>query len=90
MRRYIWTYMLNVMGKLIMLKDDDHRRINLLRRRLKARSKAEVVRAGLELLEQQTLRAERSERLRRAAVLAAPSSNAFIREMFGPRRSRRG
>lgn len=75
----------SIMGKLLMLKDEDDVRIVRLKRRLKARSKAEVVRLGLDLLESNSARAARSARLRRAARLAAPSSREFMREVMHAR-----
>jgi len=79
------VYMHSIMGKLLMLTDRDDRRIVRLKRRLKARSKAEIVRAGLQLLEERAERDNRTERLRRAAILAGPSSREFRREIFGDR-----
>ena len=73
----------SIMGKLLMLTDRDDRRIVRLKRRLKARSKAEIVRAGLRLLEQQAEREDRSERLRRAARIVGPNSQRWRREIFG-------
>lgn len=79
--------MLKPMGKLLMLRDDDDRRIQRLKRRLRARSKAEVVRLGLDLLEQEGARRALSDRLRRAARLARDSSAEFLAEVSGtPRR----
>ncbi len=71
------------MGKLLMLRDEDDRRIVQLKRRFKAKSKAEIVRAGLRLLEQQAVREDRSERLRRAARIVGPNSQQWRREIFG-------
>ena len=43
----------------LMLQEADARRIELLKKRLGARSKVEVVRSALDLLEKSPLRAER-------------------------------
>ena len=63
-----------------MIQEDDNRRIEELKKRLSARSKVDVVRAGLTLLERETERQARVERWRRAALLAAPSSRAVNAE----------
>jgi hypothetical protein len=62
------------MGKPLMIQEDDDRRIERLKRRLGIDHKVDVVRAGLELLETQADREERSARWRRAAGRAAASS----------------
>jgi len=64
------------MGKPLMIQEDDNRRIEELKKRLSARSKVDVVRAGLTLLEREAERQARVERWRRAAQLAGPSSRA--------------
>jgi Arc/MetJ-type ribon-helix-helix transcriptional regulator len=66
-----------------MLTTEDDVRIVRLKRRLKAKSKADIVRAGLRLLEQQAEREDRSERLRRAAIIVGPNSRQWRREIFG-------
>jgi hypothetical protein len=68
------------MGKLLMLRDEDDARIVKLKRRLKAKSKVEVVRSGLALLEREAERAERVAQYRRAAALVRRSSAEFLRE----------
>jgi Arc/MetJ-type ribon-helix-helix transcriptional regulator len=68
------------MGKPLMIQEDDNRRIEELKKRLSARSKVDVVRAGLALLEREAERQARVERWRRAARLAGPSSRAVNAE----------
>jgi Arc/MetJ-type ribon-helix-helix transcriptional regulator len=52
-----------------MLRDEDDKRIEHLKRRLRAKSKVDVVRRGLELLERDTDRQERIARWKHAALL---------------------
>jgi hypothetical protein len=70
------------MGRLLMLREEDDARIAKLKRRLKAKSKAEVVRLGLDLLERQQTRAEKIAQWKRAAALveASGSSREFMEE----------
>lgn len=69
------------MAKPLMLRDEDDERIETLKRRLRARSKVEVVRSGLDLLEREADRRQRIARWRRAAGLARESSLEFLREV---------
>ena len=62
------------MGKPLMIQEDDDRRIEQLKRRLGIDTKIDVVRAGMELLEQQALRSERLARWKRAAARVASES----------------
>jgi Arc/MetJ-type ribon-helix-helix transcriptional regulator len=72
------------MGKLIMLRDEDDARIATLKRRLKAKSKAEVVRQGLDLLERQQARAAKIAQWKRAAaIVMANGSSREFQEEFG-------
>jgi hypothetical protein len=57
------------MGKPLMLRDEDDKRIEKLKRRIHASSKVDVVRRGLDLLERDTDRQERIARWRHAAEL---------------------
>jgi len=68
------------MGKPLMLREDDDRRIERLKTRLGAPSKVAVVRSALDLLEKQAERAERVVRWRRAARVAAASSAEVLRD----------
>jgi Arc/MetJ-type ribon-helix-helix transcriptional regulator len=62
------------MGKPLMLQPHDDKRIEELKERLGARSKVDVVRAGLDLLEREAERQARIGRWRRAARMVAASS----------------
>jgi hypothetical protein len=70
-------------GKPLMLREDDDRRIERLKRRLGAPSKVQVVRSALGLLEARADREEKIARWRRAARLAAASS-AEVNRAFQP------
>jgi hypothetical protein len=61
-------------GKALMIQEADDRRIESLKRRLGIDRKVDVVRAGIDLLEQEAERRERIRRWTRAAALAAPTS----------------
>jgi len=76
------------MGKPLMLRDDDDRRIERLKTRLGAPSKVQVVRSALDLLEARADREERIVRWRHAARLVAESSAEVNRE-FRPGARRR-
>jgi hypothetical protein len=62
-----------------MLQERDAERIEALKRRLGARTKIEVVRSALDLLERDARRAERVARWRGAAKAAARESRAVLR-----------
>lgn len=62
------------MGKLLMIQEEDERRIDSLKRRLKIARKVDIVRAGIDLLEKEADRRERIVRWKRAAALAARTS----------------
>jgi hypothetical protein len=62
------------MGKPLMIQEEDERRIDSLKRRLKIAHKVDVLRAGIELLEKEADRRERILRWKRAAGLAAKTS----------------
>lgn len=62
------------MGKPLMIQEDDDRRIEALKARLVARTKVDVVRAGLDLLEREADRQARIARWRRSAGLVAATS----------------
>ena len=62
------------MGKPLMIQEEDERRIEMLKRRLKIARKVDIVRAGIELLEKEADRRERVLRWKRAAALAAKTS----------------
>ncbi|NLV29910.1 MAG: hypothetical protein GXY47_02040 [Acidobacteria bacterium] len=62
------------MGKPLMIQEEDDRRIDVLKRRLKIARKVDIVRAGLELLEKEADRRDRILRWKRAAAMAAATS----------------
>ncbi len=62
------------MGKPLMIQLDDEKKINELKEKLHAKTKIEVVRAGLELLSNAVSRKEKAERWKKAAALVADSS----------------
>lgn len=62
------------MGRPLMLQDKDHEKIEKLRKALGIGSKADVLRAGIELLEKEAERQERVARFQRAAAMAAKTS----------------
>jgi len=68
------------MGKPLMLQEADADRIESLKRRLGARTKIEVVRSALDLLERDADKAERVARWRKAARLVAPESRKVSRQ----------
>lgn len=68
------------MGVPLMLQEADAQRIEKLKQRLGARSKVEVVRTALDLLERNVMRAERVQRWQRAVKLAAPESRRAVRD----------
>jgi len=76
-------------GKPLMLQEADAIRIEELQKRIGARTKVEVVRTALSLLERDAARAERVARWRRAAKLAAGGSRASLRAFQRHSRLRR-
>ena len=68
------------MGVPLMLQEADARRIESLKKRLSAKSKVDVVHAGLDLLERDAERAERVRRWERATKLAAGESKRALRD----------
>jgi hypothetical protein len=72
------------MGKPLMLSEADAERIESLKKRLRARTKTEVVRSALDLLERDAERAERVAKWRRVAGIVARESRAALRD-FRPR-----
>jgi len=77
------------MGKPLMLQEADAQRIETLKKRLGARTKIDVVRSALDLLERDAERIERVARWRRAAGLVAAESRKIWREFQGHSRLRR-
>jgi hypothetical protein len=77
------------MGKPLMLQEHDAERIESLKQQLGARTKIEVVRSALDLLERDAERAERVKRWRKAAKVVARESRAVLREFRSHSRLRR-
>ena len=59
------------MGKLLMIQEEDERRIESLKQRLGIQRKVDVLRAGIDLLEKQAERSERVLRWKRAAAVGS-------------------
>ena len=72
-----------------MLQDADAEQIETLKRRLGARTKIEVVRSALDLLERDAERADRVARWRRAVGLVAGESRKALRDFRAHSRLRR-
>lgn len=68
------------MGKPLMLQEADAERIETLKQRMGARTKIEVVRSALDLLERRTERGERVLRWERAVKLVGGESRAVQRD----------
>jgi hypothetical protein len=77
------------MGKPMMLQESDAHRIETLKKRLGARTKIQVLRSALDLLERDAERAERVARWQKAAKLVAPESRRVSREFQRHSRLRR-
>jgi hypothetical protein len=77
------------MGKPLMLQVADAERIESLKKRLGARTKIEVVRSALALLERDADREDRSDRWRRAVKVATRGSRSVLREFQRHSRLRR-
>ncbi len=77
------------MGKPLMIQDEDDERIERLKARLGVRTKIDIVRAGLDLLEHRADRQARIARWRRAVRLAAPTSRTVNAEFRSHSRLRR-
>jgi hypothetical protein len=77
------------MGKLLMLQAADAERIETLKKRLDARTKIDVVRLALDLLERDAERAERVARWRKAAKMVGHGSQQVLREFQRHSRLRR-
>ncbi len=62
------------MGKLLMIQEEDERRIERLKRKLGIQRKVDVLRAGIDLLEKEAERRERIRHWKRAASIVADTS----------------
>mgnify|MGYP001566023436 FL=1 len=72
--KYISEYTHRCMGKPLMIQKQDDDKIEQLKAQLGAQTKIEVVRAGLRLLEKETLRNMRIQQWKKAARLVAAQS----------------
>ena len=77
------------MGKPLMLQEADAERIETLKKRLDARTKIDVVRLALDLLERDAEKAERVARWRKAARMVGRESRKVLREFQRHSRLRR-
>jgi hypothetical protein len=77
------------MGKPLMLQEADAERIEALKKRLDARTKIDVVRLALDLLERDAEKAERVARWRTAARLVGRENRKVLREFQRHSRLRR-
>ena len=77
------------MGRPLMLQEADAERIETLKKRLDARTKIEVVRRALDLLERDAEKVERVAQWRKAARLVAHESGRVLREFQRHSRLRR-
>lgn len=68
------------MGKPLTIQEDDEEKIDELKKKLGARTKIEVVRAGLDLLEKEILRENRVKRWKHAAQIVSEESYRVTRE----------
>ncbi len=77
------------MGKPLMLQEADAERIETLKKRLDARTKIDVVRLALDLLERDADKAERVARWRKAARMVGRESRKVLSEFQRHARLRR-
>ena len=63
-----------------MIREEDHRRLERLKRKLKAQTKAQVFRAALNVLEKEADRADRIQRWKKAVSLVTESSKETLHE----------
>jgi len=68
------------MGKLLMLKVEDDKRLEKLQKLLKTKSKVQVLRDALSLLEERVQKAARIERWKKAVQLVGASSDDINKE----------
>jgi hypothetical protein len=76
-------------GKPIMIQEGDDRRIEKLRKKLGIKTKVQVLRSALDLLERETERVERIARWKRAASQVAESSREVLSDFRSHSRLRR-
>ena len=68
------------MGKPLMLRDEDDARIEMLKKRTRARTKIDVVRSALDLLQREVERTERVARWQKATRLVKSESRATLKD----------
>ncbi len=68
------------MGKPMMIQNDDDKRIERLKRKLNAKSKVQVLRSALDLLEAQVEKAEKLVKWARAAKIVSASSREVMED----------
>ena len=68
------------MGKPLTIKEEDDQRLQLLKKQTGAKSKVDVLRNALSLLEQDVLRMERIKKWKKAARLVADSSYETLKD----------
>jgi hypothetical protein len=71
------------MGKPLMILEEDDLRIERLKKKLGIRSKVDVLRAGIELLEKEAERREKIRRWKHAAALVSRTSRE-VNQAFQP------
>lgn len=67
------------MGKPLMIQLEDEEKIEFLKKKVGARTKVEIVRAGLRLLEQEVERRDRINQWKKAALLVSKQSREVNR-----------
>ncbi len=77
------------MGKPLMIQEDDDKRIEELRRKLGIKTKVQVLRQALGLLEKDAEKLERIQRWKRSAKVAAQSSKEVLADFMVPHRFRK-
>ncbi len=68
------------MAKLLAIQEHDKERLEMLMRYFKFRKQIDVIRAGLEMLEQEAQRLQKIERWKKAAMAVSESSHAVNKE----------
>jgi hypothetical protein len=77
------------MGKLLMIQEEDERRIEILKRKLGIQRKVDVLRAGIDLLEKEAERRIRVKRWKKAAALVSKISREVNAEFQSHSRMKR-
>jgi hypothetical protein len=86
---YFPIYLEIYMGKLLMIQEEDERRIETLKRKLGIQRKVDVLRAGMDLLEKEAERRERIRRWKKASALVAETSREVNAEFQSHSRIKR-